>query len=143
MSVRAGSCLCGAITFRATLKDSEIQACHCRQCQQWTGGGPLLSARVSEIEVTGAETSMHYRASTWGERVFCPLCGSPMWWKMQDGKVATVAVGLLDDQSGLRVTEEIFVDYRPDWLPPWPGATQSTEAQEMAKLDAFLNGETA
>ena len=55
------------------------------------------------------------------------------------GKPATyVAVGLLDDQSDLTVTEEIFVDYRPAWLPPFDGATQSTEAQEIAKLEEHL-----
>jgi len=53
---------------------------------------------------------------------------------MQGGAITNVAVGLLDDQSGLHMASEIFVDYRPAWLPAWPNASQSTEAEEMAKL---------
>ena len=142
MSTRSGRCLCGAVSFNATLASDGIEACHCRQCQQWTGGGPLFTVRVSEIEINGSDAAVTYRASDWGERAFCRTCGSPLWWKMQTGRVASVTAGLLDDQSGLSVTGEIFVDYRPAWLPAWPGAAQSTEADELAKLDAYLKGET-
>ena len=137
MTKRRGQCLCGAVSVIADVT-GEIQACHCVQCQRWTGGGPLLSARASQAEVTGGDEVLSYLASKWGERVVCGTCGSTLWWKMQ-GKPATyVAVGLLDDQSDLTVTEEIFVDYRPAWLPPFDGATQSTEAQEIAKLEEHL-----
>ena len=79
-----------------------------------------------------------YHASEWGERTVCGTCGSTIYWKMQGKAPRTLAAGLLDDQSGMRVTEEIFVDYRPSWLPPFEGAAQSTEAQEIAKLEEFL-----
>ena len=49
-----------------------------------------------------------------------------------------VQVGLLDDQAGLTVTDEIFVDQRADWIPLWHGAAQSTEAEELARLHDFL-----
>ena len=61
---------------------------------------------------------------------------------MQGEVPRTLAAGLLDDQSGMRVTEEIFVDYRPGWLPPFEGAAQSTEAQEMAKLENYMASQT-
>ncbi len=138
MSERTGQCLCGAVTFRATVKGDGIQACHCTQCQRWTGGGPLYSVAVADLEVSGGDTAQAYHASQWGERVFCATCGSTLYWKMQGKPPAYVAAGLLDDQSGLSVTEEIFVDMRPDWLPAVEGASQSSEAQEMAKLEAYL-----
>ena len=138
-----GGCLCGAVTVRATLSDPSVQLCHCVQCQRWTGGGPLASVRVSDLDVTGLEGVARYRASAWGERVFCPTCGSTLWWQMQGRPVAFIAVGLLDDQSGLEVRQEIFVDHRPGWLPAWPGAEQSTEAQELEALHAFLADEGA
>ena len=142
MTERSGSCLCGAITFKGDVSD-QIQACHCVQCQRWTGGGPLFSSRVAEIAIEGGEMAAAYHASEWGERVVCKTCGSTLWWKMQGKDVTFVATGLLDDQSGLTVTQEIFVDYRPDWLPPFPGASQSTEAQELAKLNEHLAGESS
>ena len=138
---RTGGCLCGAVRFTATLPKTGVQACHCGQCQRWTGGGPLLSVRVADLEITGEDAIATYAASDWGERAFCQTCGSTLYWRMQGRPVAYMAVGLLDDQSDLSVTEEIFIDHRPGWLPPWPGATQSTEAEEMAKLTDFLEGE--
>lgn len=137
MTQRSGQCLCGAVTFTAKVGTS-IQACHCVQCQRWTGGGPYFAVEVEDLEMSGAETLKDYHASSWGERAFCGTCGSTIYWRMQGETPRTLAAGLLDDQSGLRVTEEIFVDYRPDWLPAFEGADQSTEAQEIAKLKDTL-----
>ncbi|KNG93603.1 GFA family protein [Pseudaestuariivita atlantica] len=140
--LRTGGCLCGAVRFSARV-EAGLQACHCRQCQQWTGGGPLFVAHVAEMQITQGEDALHsYHASHWGERITCATCGSTLWWKMQGKPTRGVAAGLLDDQAGLTVTEEIFVDYRPDWLPAFEGATQSTEAQEEAKLRAYLERES-
>ncbi len=138
---RTASCLCGAVQLRMELASDAIQMCHCGQCQKWTGGGPLTSVKVASLEIEGEDATQSYRASEWGERVFCGTCGSTLWWKMQGKPVAYVAAGLLDDQSGLTVQDEIFVDHRPGWLPAWPDAKQSTEAQELAALHAYLEGE--
>ncbi len=137
MGERTGQCLCGAVTIRADMGDT-IQACHCVQCQRWTGGGPYLAAKASDVEITGGKKVAAYHASEWGERAVCGTCGATIYWRMQGREPRSVAVGLLDDQSGLTVTEEIFVDHRPAWLPAWQGANQSTEAQELAKLQEFL-----
>ncbi len=137
MAQKSGQCLCGAVRFTADVADT-IQACHCIQCQRWTGGGPYYAIEVKDLEMTGAETVRDYHASAWGERSVCGTCGSTIYWRMQGETPRTLAAGLLDDQSGMRVTEEIFVDYRPDWMPVFEGAAQSTEAQEMAKLDALM-----
>ena len=64
-------------------------------------------------------------ASAWGERVNCAHCGTPLWWTMQGRRPRTIALGLIDDQSGLAIDEEIFVDRRPDWLSAAEGASQS------------------
>ena len=139
--VLSGQCLCGAVTFRAEC-GTEINACHCIQCQRWTGGGPYLSVQVRNLEISGEERVLAYHASEWGERGACGTCGSTLFWRMRGRDYSNVAVGLLNDQSGLRVATEIFVDRRPAWLPPFEGAEQSTEAEEMAKLDEFLAGKT-
>lgn len=140
--IRTGSCLCGAVKIRASIPNPEFQACHCRQCQQWTGGGPHYAIVVEDLEVSGADTLLTYRASAHGERANCSTCGSIIWWKMQDRPVHDIALGLLDDQSGLTCTEEIFVDLRPDWYAPIPGAAQRTEAEMQAKLAAVLESRT-
>ncbi|MEO0913000.1 MAG: GFA family protein, partial [Pseudomonadota bacterium] len=118
-------------------------ACHCSQCRRWTVGGPLYSVRVDIEEISGDAQIAAYHNSKWGERAFCGACGTTLYWRMQGKPVAFVAPGLLDDQSGLEVKEEIFTDFRAPWMAPVDGASQSTEAEEMAKLEAFLAKEAA
>ena len=97
-----------------------------------------MVVEVQDLEVTTTAEPLVHRASDHGERACCSVCGSPLWWRMQGRPIRSLAVGLLDDQSGLSVTEEIFVDFRACWLDPYEGASQSTQAQEYEKLDAFL-----
>lgn len=137
MSRQEGHCLCGAVQVAADL-GTDLTACHCRQCQRWTGGGPLFSVRVTGLEIKGEEHVATYRASAHGERAFCRTCGSALWWKMQGRPVAFVVPGLFDDQEAMEMQGEIFADHRPGWLAPWPGAKQTTEAEELAGLEAFL-----
>lgn len=139
MYQRSGACLCGAITFDATTRDAKVGACHCTQCQRWVGGGPLYSIGVSQIAFKGEDNIREFALSDWGLRAFCQNCGSTLYWRMKDGPVKHIAPGLLDEQSDLRLTEEIFVDYRPDWVRAEPGADQSTEAQQMALLKEYLD----
>ena len=135
------TCLCGAVRIDCTVPKPEVEACHCRQCQIWTGGGPYYSVRIEDAEIAGEENVGTYRASAWAERAFCRTCGTNLFWRMQGRPLRSISAGLLPEQSALRVTEEIFVDRRPGWLPAWPDATQSTEAEQEAILDAFLKGE--
>ncbi len=137
MTERSGQCLCGAVRIRGDVADT-IQACHCTQCQRWTGGGPLFAVRIRDLELTGEDAIHSYTHSDWGERATCRTCGSTLYWKLQGRSIAFVALGLLDDQSGLTLTEEIFMDHRPDWLPPFEGAAQRTGAEMRAQLEAFL-----
>ncbi len=138
----SGRCLCGGVSFTANLPSNTIQACQCNQCQTWTGGGPLYAIRVKDVELQGSDLIQSYHASEWGERAFCKTCGSTLYWKLKGRGIAFLSPGLLDDKAGLELTEEIFVDHRPDWLPACQGAKQSTEAEMKAQLNEFLEGHT-
>ncbi|MEM7188745.1 MAG: GFA family protein [Pseudomonadota bacterium] len=134
MSRRTGACLCGVVRIDAEIPETTFLACHCVQCQRWTGGGPLYSIKAEAVEIAGADNITEHKASEWGARGFCRVCGSTLYWKMQDRGIDSLAVGVLDDQSDLSLAEEIFVDYRACWMQPEPAASQSTEAQEFQKL---------
>lgn len=141
MTERLGQCLCGAVEVRGTRASNDVTACHCDQCQRWTGGGPLLSVKVVDAQMDEAAVGT-YRASAHGERGFCKQCGTTLFWRMQGEPTRYVPVGLLTDRAGLKVTSEIFIDDRPAWFGAWNGAEQRTEAQELALLDAYLEGKT-
>lgn len=133
-----GQCLCGAVRFEAEEVSNEVLACHCNECQRWTGGGPLYSVRAKGVTVRGEESIQSYTHSAWGERAVCRVCGTTLYWKMQGKPIGMLALGVVDDRSDMRLTKEIFVDHRPKWLPPVDGASQRTEAEEMAELNAYL-----
>ena len=137
-----GQCLCGSVQFEAAEVARDIHACHCNECQRWTGGGPLYAVRSKGVTVKGEEHIQTYRHSAWGERAVCRICGTTLYWKMQDAPIAMLALGVLNDRSGMTLTEEIFIDHWPDWMPPHKGAAQHTEAEMQAQLDAYLNKES-
>ena len=98
----------------------------------------LYSIAAENVEFAGQESVSEYFMSDWGARGFCRACGTTLYWRMRDRGVTSLAVGLLDDQAGLALTEEIFCDRRPEWLPAVPGSSQSTEADEMQKLVDYM-----
>ena len=135
-----GRCLCGAVRIGAKLRTDMFQACHCAQCRRWAGGSALFVIGVKDLEIEGGADIAHYQSSAHGERAFCRTCGTALYWRMQGGRIAGVAVGLFDDQSDLTVSEEIFADCRAAWMPPLPDARQSSEAEQLALLADYLEG---
>lgn len=138
MENRTGQCLCGTVRVAFDMPKAEFQACHCKQCQTWTGGGPFYAIRAMNVAIEGEDNLTSYCHSEWGERVSCSTCGTTITWKMQGKPPAFLAIGLLDDTSDLSLTEEIFIDQRPDWLCAIESANQSTEAEMKAQLQAYL-----
>jgi len=124
------------VKVSAVIGARNIVACHCGQCRRWTGGGPYFSTDVTDVQIDGEAHVAIFAASAWGERGFCRNCGTTLFWKVKDGPVTNLAAGLFDDQAGLKVTEEIFVDCRAHWHSGWSDAAQSTEAEEIAKFEA-------
>lgn len=113
--MRTGQCLCGAVRFEAS-EFGEVGACHCVQCQRWTGG-PLIAVSVPEaaMRVEGEVTVT--RTSDWATRSRCASCGSPLWYRFDNGADRgpyEVALGLFDDANGLSLMREIYVDQKPD-----------------------------
>ena len=101
----------------ATLRTDTFQACHCAQCRRWAGGSALFVIGVRDLEIEGTDSIAQYQASAHGERAFCRTCGTTLYWRMQGGRIASVAVGLFDDQSDLTVSEVVrggpALDSRP------------------------------
>lgn len=118
MTERTGSCLCGAVRFHGTpVQASGIKACHCGQCRRWGGGGPFMPVHF-EGGVTFDEDAAltWYKSSDYGERGFCRVCGSSLFWR-QPGAGNDVAINastLLEDH-GLALTEHIWIEDKPGW----------------------------
>ncbi len=50
------------------------------------------------------------RSSEWTERAFCKRCGSNLFHRLIDSDEFQVSAGLLDDQSGLKLFLQVFID---------------------------------
>ncbi|SFH90947.1 GFA family protein [Albimonas pacifica] len=113
MTVRTGGCACGAVRYEAKGVGPGFGACHCETCRKWVGG-PFVALQVEGLRVTQGEDRLHvWRSSEWGERVGCSACGGILFFKVVATGEANVALGTLDDPSGLELAMEIFVDAKP------------------------------
>lgn len=83
--VLEGGCACGSIRYRVSARPEEAGFCHCRICQKTTGA-PLLAWAVVAIDAfayTRGEPCV-YKSSPWGERRFCPTCGTQLEYRESD-----------------------------------------------------------
>lgn len=112
---QTGRCLCGKVTFTVTEPVSEVGACHCGMCRRWTGGVLFAVDCGQAVEFEGEEHIVRYRSSDWAERAFCGTCGSNLFYRLVESGQIILAAGALDDQSGLKFTDQIFIDEKPDW----------------------------
>jgi hypothetical protein len=136
----SGHCLCGAVRFAATAKSHNVSACHCSMCNRWSGGISLFLELIGAPRFEGAENIAIYRSSEWGERGFCKVCGSSLFWKLVGEDRYTLSTGTLDDQSKLHLATEIFIDDKPAYYAFANDTVKQTGEEAMA---AFTAGEAA
>jgi hypothetical protein len=129
---KSGRCLCGKVTFEAEFADTTYGACHCGMCRRWAGG-PLFAKHADRLTVTsGEDFTSSYKTSDWATRVHCRRCGSNLWYNLEPARIQIVSVGALDDQSDMVLTEEIYIDCKPDGYA-FAGETRKlTEAEVVA-----------
>lgn len=81
-----GSCLCGAIQFEIDSINPEICACHCDTCRK-INAGPFFYLPTMPVEKINSQDwnhISHYMTSDWGERGFCPTCGTYLYFGRRD-----------------------------------------------------------
>lgn len=135
---RTGKCMCGAVSYTAEIADSQCSACHCGMCRRWTGG-PLLAVSAKDIQWQGEDSLATIASSDWAERGFCSKCGSGLYWRITaPGRfegATSVPLGTLDDQSGLTLSREWFIDKKPDAYALAGEHRCVTEAEAFAMLN--------
>jgi hypothetical protein len=112
---KQGGCLCGAVRFTATPKDSDVGACHCSMCRRWTAGPFMVLDCADTMKVEDASNLGVYRSSEWAERCFCKQCGSVLFYRLIGKEFSAVSAEAFDDRSGLTFTSQIFIDNKPPY----------------------------
>lgn len=108
-----GRCLCGAVTVTLSRVPTEMHVCHCVTCRRQSGVGFGMMVKAADLTATG-DTIRSYPSSDWGERAFCTTCGTSLWFHATGTDDYALSPGLLDDWSGIRLADEIFIDRKPD-----------------------------
>ena len=113
---KAGGCLCGAVRYRTTGPLRPLIACHCGQCRRMSGNFAVATAVSREgLVVDGADAITWFVASPGFRRGFCRTCGAHLFWDRDGAETVSIYAGSLDQPSGLRVVEHIYVDDKADF----------------------------
>jgi len=128
MSKRTGQCMCGAVAYTADLPE-KFAVCYCKMCQRWASG-MFAGVHSAAFDVTrGADVMTVFRSSDWADRAFCSRCGSNIYYHAREYGAPTVALGTLDDTSGLGNKIRFFIDKQPDGLALQGEVHSLTEAE--------------
>jgi len=106
--------MCGAVGIVATAQDPSVAVCHCGMCRRWTSG-PFMEVTCQKTTFDGEENIGRIRSSEWAERGFCTKCGSNLFYHIVGSDEYQISVGLLDDQSELRLSLQVFTDSKPQF----------------------------
>ncbi len=137
-----GGCRCGAVRYRLNLpKFPNAYACHCRDCQTWSGSAFSLQIVVPEeaLEVAG-EPHLYEMATGEGEarRVSrqrgCATCMTRIYnTNSRRPGLAVLRAGTLDRSDELNVIAHIWVSRKvggidiPDGVSTWPEGAPPAE----------------
>lgn len=110
-----GHCLCGAVRYEVRGPLSDLHACHCGMCRRQSGHFVVATgAKRADFALTAGEALQWFRSSSFAQRGFCGTCGSNLFWD-DGGDEVSINAGSLDRTAGLKLTQHIFVDDKPDF----------------------------
>ncbi|MEM1301990.1 MAG: GFA family protein [Pseudomonadota bacterium] len=123
MTSPRGSCLCGAVTYRADAPLRPVVACHCAQCRK-TSGHHVAATAVDRdaLHISGNVT--WFASSDTAERGFCGICGSNLFWDA-GGDHVSIFAGTLDRPTDLKIAGHIYCADKGDYYAISDGAPKA------------------
>lgn len=123
MTTLTGGCLCGAIRYAIRGAPVMSGACHCRDCQYVSGGGPayVMVFPKAAFRLTEGAPHAHQTTSAAGNRVtlfFCGACCTPLMAESAARpEFVSIRVGGLDDPTVFKPGGHIWTRSAPAWHP--------------------------
>jgi adenylate kinase family enzyme len=114
-----GSCLCGAIGYRANQLDGPIGHCHCDTCRKAHSASFVTTARVLRDHFSwtrGEEMIRSFESSPGKLRHFCVQCGTHLVAEWQDKPNVILRLGSLDTDPGQVPVGHIWVSHDVPWM---------------------------
>lgn len=116
-----GQCHCGSISFKATADPSRVVACHCADCQTFSGAPfrAVLPVAIESISISGKPKQYVKVASSGNHRVqaFCETCGTNLYaTEPESPKVVSLRLGCINERAQLPPTVQIWGKSAMPWL---------------------------
>jgi hypothetical protein len=114
-----GSCLCKKIQFEIKNAPKQINLCHCKMCQKFSGSafGSFMRVLARDFKIiSGLEFEKVFDSSEWAARAFCSNCGASIRYiNKEQPELTFVAAGCLDDDPKICPRHHIFVKDKAPW----------------------------
>jgi hypothetical protein len=115
----SGRCLCGGVQFEVRGPLRDVLLCHCAECRRWSGHVfAATSARKEDLVLLESE-ALRWVASPESEsdacRGFCSECGSSLFWDAPARDTISIAVGSLEEPTGLKTIGHVYVSQVGDY----------------------------
>lgn len=111
-----GQCECGKVRFEVDAVRDTVTVCHCTQCRRTSGHlWASTHATFSDLSFLEDEGLQWFASSDWATRGFCKICGSSLFYRLNDEDGVGIAAGCLNMPTGLKVGKHIFVKDKGDY----------------------------
>ena len=115
-----GICHCGKIKINARVKKSEVRACHCTDCQKFSGA-PLRAIAVAsydKITITGTPKEYIKIGDSGKKRIqaFCLDCGTQLFATDIEKKTFNIRTGFLEQKNELKPIIHVFKQSGMPWI---------------------------
>lgn len=116
-----GGCYCGHIQYEIVGEVLKEGVCHCRACQQLTGGAcwPFLVVNSESLHISG-DLKEFTRKGASGQKVhvgFCPECGSTLFGRPEVWPtIRTVSASSLDNPEFFSPSMHVWTEAMPSWM---------------------------
>jgi len=117
-----GGCQCGAVRYRLKAMPLGVYACHCKDCQRFSGTSHTLSMVVNsgDAELVKGALKGFDKAADSGRTVRmlgCGECGTKIWNEpLSSPGLIIVKPGTLDEAGWARPVGNIWTDRALPWV---------------------------
>ncbi|MBE1236380.1 GFA family protein [Phaeovibrio sulfidiphilus] len=133
----SGRCLCGAVSFTAGAVRPRVAACHCTVCRTWSGGPFLALDAGPDVTFDGTGSVAVYPSSEHGERGFCRVCGTHLFYRTTESPAGYILpAGLVDRGQDFVFTTQLFIDRKPGYYDFANETRRLTEAEVFAVYES-------
>jgi len=127
-----GQCRCGQVQLQLQIESAPLYACHCLNCQRWSGSAFALHmlCPAQAIEISGS--TLAYTHTTEGHTSTQYACGTCFTRLFNETDAApgmrVLGVGILHDADRLAPLAHIWVKRKQPWVSLPEGVAQWPES---------------